>query len=449
MKKLSFLCTFAVLFSSFLVIENSDAKKPRRNKFVNHQITSAQSKNKNDIITADYALLMDFDTNEMFYSKKAEERFLPASMTKLMTIYVVFCALKNGKIRLEDKFPVSIKAQSMEGSRSFFRAGTSAKVEDLIKSIIIHSGNDACVVMSEGLYGDEAAFVEEMNQKVEEFGLTNTHFNNAHGLPDENHYSSAYDLAIIAKHLINDFPQYYHYFSEKSFTINGITQQNRNVLLGNSLGVDGLKTGHTKASGHGIVVSAQKDGKRLICVVNGCATMKDRAQDANKLLAVGFRQFSNLKIAQAGHPITTAKVWMGVKNNVRLCTREDIVIQIPEKYKKLVKVEAKIVEPIEAPIEYGKKIGTLTYKFGNFVSKEYELFADEAVERLGIVDRLIFSVNNLVFGSSSGSKFFSKASGENLKNSDNESKNENSPFAWRKDSQNEQSQSSEPSSDGN
>ena len=406
MKKILFSALTSVLLFSFLTESNVSAKRSRVTQ--NSRKNSAQvNKNakSNEIISADYAVLMDFDTGEMLFSKNADRKFRPASMTKLMTAYVIFSAIQDGKIQMEDEFPVSMKAQKMEGSRSFFRAGTFAKVEDLIKSIIIHSGNDACVIISEGLYGDEAAFVDEMNRKAEEFGLQNTHFNNAHGLTDDDHFSSAHDLAIIAQHLITDFPQYYEYFSEKTFTINGITQPNRNVLLGDSLGVDGLKTGHTEASGWGIVVSAKRDGKRLISVVNGCKSESARAQDSRKLLTMGFRQFSNIKIAKMNQPITTAKVWMGVKNEVGLCTHEDIVVHVPDKYKKSVVVEAKITEPVEAPIMPGAIIGKLTYKFGNFVSKEYPLFAFEAVDRLGILGRAVFSFNHLVFGSSATPDF--------------------------------------------
>ena len=441
MKKLSFLCAISVLIGSFLYSEDLSAKKIRRNKAARPGVSEkirheSNDPSKEDFVSADYALLMDFDTGDILFSKRSEERFLPASMTKLMTVYVVFCALREGKIKLTDEFPVSAKAQSMEGSRSFFKAGTYAKVEDLIKSIIVHSGNDACIIMAEGLYGDEFALTEEMNQKAKELGLKDTHFCNVHGLPDENHYSSAHDLAVIAKHLIIDFPEYYHYFSEKSFKVNGITQQNRNVMLGNSLGVDGLKTGHTKASGYGIVVSAIKNGKRLISVVNGCETMKDRALDSNKLLAAGFRQFSSLKIAQAGQPITEAKVWLGAKESVNLCTHRDIIIQVPEKYKKLVSVEAKIIEPIEAPVSKGAKLGTLTYKFGNFESEKYDLFACETVERLGMFDRAVFSINKLVFGSSSDSE----VKNQNEKNNARQS-SQPSPFAWRKtDSENSESE---------
>ncbi len=407
MKKIFFPSLAAILFFSFIIGSDVYAKKSRfpQNSRKSSTQVDKNAKSAKEIISADYAVLIDFDTGEVLFSKNADKRFRPASMTKLMTVYIVFCAIRDGKINLEDEFPVSMKAQRMEGSRSFFRAGTFAKVEDLIKSIIIHSGNDACVIISEGLYGDESTFVDEMNQKAEEFGLQNTHFNNAHGLTDDNHFSSAYDLAVVAKHLITDFPQFYEYFSEKSFTVNGITQPNRNVLLGDSLGVDGLKTGHTEASGWGIVVSAKKGGKRLISVVNGCKNESARAQDSRKLLTMGFRQFSNIKIAKMNYPITTAKVWMGVKNEVGLCTHEDIVIHAPDKYKKSVVIEAKILEPVEAPVVPGAVIGKLTYKFGNFVSQGYDLFACESVDRLGMLGRAVFSLNNLVFGSSSTPDF--------------------------------------------
>jgi D-alanyl-D-alanine carboxypeptidase (penicillin-binding protein 5/6) len=323
-------------------------------------------------------------------------------MTKLMTLYIVFSALESGRLKLDTEFPVSERAQKMPGSRSLFQAGTLAKVEDLIRSIAVHSGNDACVVISEGISGDVSAFVKEMNEKAAEFGLQNTNFENPAGLPHENHFSTVYDIAVISRRIITDFPQYYRYFSEKVFTINSITQQNRNTLLGNSLKVDGLKTGKTDAGGYGISVSAQNDGKRIIVVVNGCKAAKSRAQDANKLLALAFKEFIPIKAAEAGKPISEIPVLFGIKEKAEVCTHENVVVSVPKKYKDSFKVEIKANEPLEAPIALGVKIGELTCKYGNFTSRPYDLFVCEAVEKVSFIQRVIITIKRFIFGKEEG-----------------------------------------------
>ncbi|MDR2158255.1 MAG: hypothetical protein LBO02_02990, partial [Holosporaceae bacterium] len=220
----------------------------------------------------------------------------------------------------------------------------------------------------------------------------------------DEHFSSVHDLAIISQRLITDFPQFYHYFAEKVFTINSITQQNRNTLLGNALKVDGLKTGKTDSGGYGIAASASNDGKRLIVVVNGCKTAKARAQDANKLLALGFKEFTPLKIAEAGRPIAEISVWFGVKDKINLCTHEDIIVSIPKKYQKLLKAEAILNEPAEAPIALGSKLGELVYKYGNVTSQRYDLFACESVEKVGFLRRAQLSLKHLIFGNEDNKK---------------------------------------------
>ncbi|MDR2681531.1 MAG: D-alanyl-D-alanine carboxypeptidase [Holosporaceae bacterium] len=353
-----------------------------------------ESINANEI-QAQQALLIDFDDGECLYGKNSDERCVPSSMTKLMTIYLLFEAITKGELRMDDELPVSELAQSKEGSRSFFKAGTLASVEDLIRSIIVHSGNDACTVVAEKISGSEEAFAELMNEKAEMFGLKNTHFTNATGLPDADHYSSAEDLAVIAKHLLSDFPQYYHYFSEKTFTVNDITQENRNTLLGNSLNVDGLKTGKTDAGGYGIVVSAKKSGKRLIGVVNGCKSVRQRTVEANKLLGQGFNAFINVAIAKSHQSIGNAKVSVGKSDAVGICVHEDISIPILKKYKNSIVVELNVNEPIEAPIAAGDKLGTMIFKYGTFVSQTYDVFALDDVPRLTMWERARASVLNL------------------------------------------------------
>lgn len=342
---------------------------------------------------AKQAILIDFDTDEVLYEKNPEERCAPSSMTKLMTLYLLFSSIRDGFIKKDDEFFVSKAAQRMEGSRSFLEAGTRVKIENLIRSIIVHSGNDACIVVAEGLSGDTNIFVEEMNRKAIEFGLTNTHFTNPTGLSNKDHYSTVHDLAIIAKRLMKDFPEYYHYFSEKVFTISGITQRNRNALLGNSLNVDGLKTGHTDAGGFGLVASTIRNGKRLISVVNGCSSEKSRCVASNNLLILGYREFSNLKAIQAGIPVEKLKIWLGDKQEIDVCTHEDIDIMIPRRFLSELKIEAKMKEPLEAPVSLGAKVGELSYRYGNFVSKKYDLFACQEVRKANFFEYLKFLIN--------------------------------------------------------
>ncbi|GHU10686.1 D-alanyl-D-alanine carboxypeptidase [Alphaproteobacteria bacterium] len=391
---------FLSVLSLSVIISDCDARRPKgKSAKVTQQLPAKEKKNPQRVARANITrdniqeigaaqmILVDFD-GERLFEKNADERCVPSSMTKLMTAYLLFEAIENGSLKLEDELPVSELAQGKEGSRSFFKAGTLAKVEDLVRSIVVHSGNDACTIVAEKISGSDDAFAELMNQKAETFGLQNTHFMNSTGLPDENHYSCASDLTTIAKRLISDFPQYYHYFSEKTFTVNDITQHNRNTLLGNSMNVDGLKTGKTDAGGFGIVVSAKKDGKRLICVVNGCKSMKERAFEANKILSIGFAEFMPVTIAASYKAVGSAKVSIGKSDTVGVCTHEDIVVSILKKYKGNIVVELSLDEPVEAPIVAGNKLGTMVFKYGTFVSKPYDVFAIEGVEKLTFWERV-------------------------------------------------------------
>ncbi|MDR0556158.1 MAG: D-alanyl-D-alanine carboxypeptidase [Holosporaceae bacterium] len=350
-----------------------------------------------DFVSAKQAIVMDWESGECLFEKNGNKKCVPSSMTKLMTLYILFEEIVSGRIKLDDEFSVSKIAQKMPGSRSFLQAGSKVKVEDLIRCIVVHSGNDACIVVAEGISGDVDAFVDSMNEKAEEFGLTSTHFTNPTGLPDDELFSSVHDIAVISRRIISDFPQFYHYFSEKVFTVNSITQQNRNTLLGNSLKVDGLKTGKTNAGGYGIAASAENEGRRLIVVINGCKNNRARVRDTNRLLALGFGEYAPLKIAESGKPITNVAVWLGVKEYVRLCTHEDVVISIPKKYRKSFKVEARLLEPIDAPVELGTKLGELTYSYGNTL-RSYDLFSCESIARVRFWERAKLSLSRLIFG---------------------------------------------------
>jgi D-alanyl-D-alanine carboxypeptidase (penicillin-binding protein 5/6) len=353
---------------------------------------------------AQQAIIIDYDTGDVLFAKQPQEKCVPSSMTKLMTIYLLFEALADGRIHLDDELVVSERAQKMKGSRSFFEAGSTVKLEDVIRSIIVHSGNDGCVVFTEKFSGDEDAFAAEMNQKAEEFGLKNTNFVNSTGLPDPDHYSSVEDIALLSKRLLTDFPQFYHYFSEKTFTANGITQENRNTLLGNSLNVDGLKTGFTNNGGYGVAISAQKDGKRLILVINGCKSSRSRAREASRLLAMGFSEFVSLKIADLAIPVGTVDVSVGKKDKVGLFVKKPIVISIPKRYRRSLIVELNVPSSIPAPLATGTKVGGLTYRYGNFVSAKYDLFINESIERLSFFERIMLFMTNLFSSKKSTSR---------------------------------------------
>lgn len=377
----------AVIVAFSFNFDSCYAKKTKTKKII--------QKTEKVISAPKQSIVMDFDTGEVLLGTDLNEPCAPSSMTKIMTVYLVFEALVEGRLHIEDELPVSENAKSQEGSRSFFEAGSLVKVEDLIRSMIVHSGNDACVVIAEKMAGDEEAFANMMNEKAEQFGLKNTHFMNSTGLPEDAHYSTMYDLAVITRHIIADFPEYYHYFSEKTFTANGITQQNRNTLIGNSLNVDGLKTGHTSVGGFGIVISGKKEGKRLIAIVNGCTSSKSRAIEANKILAMGFNEYTPVKIASQDSPIATAAVDLGKRDKVNLYVDEDINVSIPKKYRHSLVVGINVKEPIPAPVLAGSKVGTLTYKYGNFSSKEYDLFVHEPVAKLNVFEIVLLKVKSL------------------------------------------------------
>lgn len=395
MKKILFV--FGALTLLLASVEGAKKRVRTRNTRIARVVDKKEAKD-NQFISAKQAVLLDFETGKVLYGLNQEERATPSSMTKLMTLYILFSEIAKGHIRLEDEFQVSELAQKQEGSRSFFKAGTMSSVEDLIRSIVVHSGNDACVVVAEGLFGDVSAFVKEMNEFAQAFGLKNTHFSNPMGLPEDDHYSSVADLAEIARRLIIDFPQFYHYFSEKEFTVNGISQGNRNTLIGNSLGIDGLKTGHTRAGGYGIVVSADRGGRRLIAVVNGCESTALRAQDACKILAMGFRDFVSCKVAEAGKSIAVVPVYLGKKSDINVCTSETIVVSVPRKLRDSLRIDIQVKKPLEAPIKLGDKVGTLSYTYEGAVPKTYPLFAAESVEILDWWERTLFTVKNFLLG---------------------------------------------------
>jgi D-alanyl-D-alanine carboxypeptidase (penicillin-binding protein 5/6) len=336
---------------------------------------------------AKQACLIDANTGTTLYTKDADTKMPSSSMSKMMTMYVVFDAIKNGKIKKDDEFTVSEHAWKQEGSRTFLNIGQKVKVEDLIRGVIIQSGNDAAVVLAEALGGSEENFAEMMNTKARELGMTNSHFVNATGLPDPEHYSTACDLAKLALALIHDFPEDYHYFSELEFTYNNIKQGNRNPLLYRNMDVDGLKTGHTDVGGYGLTASALRGSRRLVLVLNGMSDMQARADESAHVLDWGYREFGFYPIVKANDKMADAKVWLGRARSVSLLAAQDVALTLPRSARNDLKATIAFEEPVAAPIAKGQQLGTLTITAPGMDTKVVPLIAAENVSKLGFVAR--------------------------------------------------------------
>lgn len=340
-----------------------------------------------DPTIAKQAYIMDYDTNTVLLEKNGDEKMPTSSMSKTMTIYMAFDALKKGKITLDTKFPVSEKAWRMQGSKMFVELGSSIDVQNLIRGIIIQSGNDATVVMAEGISGAEQDFVDQMNAKAKELGMHSSHFMNASGWPDPDHYSTAHDLTILADHLIADFPEDYKYFSEKEFTWHNIHQMNRNPLLFRDVGADGLKTGHAEeaGAGYGLMGSGTRDGRRVVMVLNGLENEKDRANEGARLMDWALRNFENVKLFKAGDMVEQADVAMGQKFQVPLITDQTIMVTLAKAVKNDLKVSMSYQGPLIAPVKKGDKVGTLKISLPRGGIIEAPLMAGEDVPQLGFM----------------------------------------------------------------
>lgn len=336
-------------------------------------------------------ILIDAGTDTILATKDAESRMYPSSMTKLMTQYVIFERLKEGSLKLTDTFTVSEKAWRIQGSKMFVPIGGDIPLEDLIRGIAIQSGNDACIVVAEGIAGSEEQFAKIMNDTAKKIGMNNTHFMNASGWPDENHYTTAHDLAILGERIILDFPEYHHYSTEREFTYNNIRQANRNPLLGRTdLGVDGLKTGHTEIAGYGIVLSAVEPGtdRRLILVINGLDSEKARAEEGAKLLTYGFKQFEKKTVASANVPVARASVWLGKQADVALGLKEDVVLTLPRLGREKMSYKAVYDSPLNAPVAAGAEVGSFEVTLPNGEKKTYPLVTLAEVGKKGAFARM-------------------------------------------------------------
>lgn len=347
------------------------------------------------------AILVDMTTGAVLFEKNADTPMPPASMSKIMTAYLLFTKLRDGKIKLDDTLPVSENAWRKggcvsDGSTMCLKLDERAKVEDLIRGVIIQSGNDACIVIAEGVAGSEEAYVAEMNKLAKEIGLKDSVFRNSTGLPDPGHVMTARDLTVLARRLITDFPQYYDYYSEKSFTYNGIKQGNRNPLLYKNIGADGLKTGHTKEAGYGLTASAKQGDRRLIMVVTGLPSMQARAEESERLMDYGFRTFENVALLKAGDTVETAQVWLGKQDTVPLQAAQDIVVTVPRQGVAEMKVSVVYDGPVPAPIEKGARIGSLSVTAPGLPAVSYPLVAGADVAELGFFGRAFAGLGSLI-----------------------------------------------------
>ena len=347
---------------------------------------------------ARYALVMDFTTGSVMLDKEGGASMPPSSMTKLMTAYIVYGHLKSGRMSLTQELPVSERAWRMQGSKMFVPLNGSVRVEDLIRGVIIQSGNDACVVLAEAIAGSEEGFAELMNVKARELGLTNSNFRNSTGWPDPAQRMTCFDIATLARRLITDFPEYYKYDAEKSFRYGGIEQQNRNPLVQKGL-ADGLKTGHTEEGGYGLVASAIRAGRRVIVVVNGLTSMHQRAEESERLLEWSYREFENVALFNAGDTVESARVWLGAQPRVPLVGGRDLVITMPRSWRRTAHIVAEFPEPVAAPVNHGDVLGKLTVSGQGVPPAEIPLLAGADVPRLGLPGRAVAVVSRFVTGS--------------------------------------------------
>lgn len=347
---------------------------------------------------ARHALMIDMETNTVIFEKAADVPMPPASMSKLMTIYMIFEKLKAGKLNLKDRFIVSKKAWRKGGSKMFVRVNRRVTVENLLRGIIVQSGNDACIVIAEGLAGSEEAFADEMNNKAAEIGLKNSQFKNATGWPAKGHYMSARDLAILSTKLIKEFPDYYPMFAEKNFRYSKIKQGNRNPLLYRRGGADGLKTGHTEASGYGLTASARRQGRRLLLVVNGLNSSRERASEATRVLDWGFQATKIYRLFKNGEPVGEADTWLGKEGKVPLVVDKNITITMPRLARANMKVKLIFNNPIPAPVSKGTVVGRVLIKAPGIEDIQIPVKTALHVEELGLFGRINAAIKYLLYG---------------------------------------------------
>ena len=357
-------------------------------------------------VDADHVILQDHLSGKILYEKEADSDIYPASMTKIMTAIVAFDLLKKGETSLDEMLTISEKAWRLSQSgysSMFIMLNDKVSVEDLLKGIIIVSGNDACVALAEGLSGTERDFVMLMNEKAEELGLENTNFNNSSGINDVNNYSTVRDILKMSRYMIQNYPEYYSYFKDTSFTWDRtggdpITQGNRNPLLYKDVGVDGIKTGFLTVEKYSLAASIKSGERRMTAVASGFNTKNSRSRESMKLLNWGLRKFDTVQIAKKDEILTSLKVWLGKKSKVEILPSEDVYLTIPKRKKKIIKAIFEYEGPIAAPIKKGDTLGLLNVYVSGELKKQINILAAEDIEKSNIFSRIFKSLNYLVWG---------------------------------------------------
>lgn len=352
---------------------------------------------------AKFAVLMGYESGTVIFQKDADERLEPASMTKLMTLAVVFNEIRSGRVSLDDEFFVSENAwrtggAASGGSTMFAELNSRIRVEDLVRSVIIQSGNDAAIVLAEGIAGSEATFAAMMNELARELDLDGSHFTNSTGLPDPDEYSTARDLAELGRYLIREFPEFYHYFSEPEMEWNKIKQPNRNSLIDVGIGVDGLKTGHTNAAGYGSVISTAQGDRRLIAVVHGLTSMRERAEEGRKLLTWGQRAFERITPYAEGAVVGYADVYGGVAPNVALVGRGEVALYLPRGSRQCLSATLNYTGPLLPPVHRGDKVAELRVYCNDQLVQAAPLYAAEDVGQGDLVRRATDALKHLALG---------------------------------------------------
>jgi len=357
-------------------------------------------------VDVNYVIVQDHHSGKILYEKDADVRIYPASLTKIMTAIVTFDLLKKGETSLDEMITISEKAWRLSQSgysSMFIMLNDQVSVEDLLRGIIVVSGNDACVALAEGLSGTEEDFVILMNEKAAELDLENTNFNNASGINDVNNYSTVRDILKMSRYMIENYPEYYTYFKETTFTWDRtggdpITQGNRNPLLYKNIGVDGIKTGFLTVEQYSLAVSAQTGKRRVTAVGSGYKTKNSRSRESAKILNWGFKKFDTIQVANKEEIISSLNVWLGKKNKVDVFTAEDLYITIPKRKKKTIKAVLEYEGPIEAPVKKGEKLGVLNVLVSGELVKQIDILSGEDIKRSNILSRLFKSLNYLVWG---------------------------------------------------
>ena len=358
--------------------------------------------NEHITTVADYAHIIDFDSDRVLLSKNADSPMKPASMAKIMTLYIVFARIAEGSLSLEDEFLVSEKAWKMGGSRSFLDVGTRVSIDELINGVAVQSGNDAAVVIAEGISGSEEAFADEMNRFAKRLGMSNTNFTNSTGWPDDNLTTTARDLSLLTSALIRDFPaetypSLYPVFAKIDYSYNNIKQGNRNPLINKSLGADGLKTGHTKESGYGLVGSAKRGSQRIILVLNGMKSKKQRSLESNRLMDFMFREFRKYTFFEEGEKVSTANIWLGKEAKIPLVLETELSRVLSRNERNNTKITVNYNDPIQAPLKKGDEVGSLWLEV-NGIREEIPIVAAKDVAQLPIFSRVTEAVKYLIFG---------------------------------------------------